>query len=251
VKKELIRLGYECPDLRDHIRPILNALTSKTSARRIVIDPAILDQAERAVLDSVKKNLRRPHTKRTNLFAQYMTDVMIHPEPATVVTLKSVSGNVQRIPIHWGIHPQSNGFIDSRGRLVVLINSRKIWKEALTDFELNLREHLEHEFTHLSEHNFVENLTKRGPQDPSDLKAYYNDPYEIRAYLGELFRQTREDVLKAVGRGQALGQALLEALARNERWNQMEPYLERKNKNHLLKGLTTSFQDELEANDRD
>ena len=239
LRNKLIKLAFDNPELRSDILPLL-----KESARRIHIDPSILNEAEKAVLDSVRKKLRKPSSPRSSLMSSYMRDTHLEGE-VTVVSLKGVSGEVVRVPILWGIHPKRTGAVDGRGRLAVFINSSKPWKQALAEFERNLRSTLEHELVHLSEHKFLETIQKRGPQDPSDLSAYYNDLYEVRAYLAELYSEIRNTVLQHVGRGKKLDRAILDALGGSDRWKQMEPYLERRTRNHLLKGLVTSFNDEI------
>jgi hypothetical protein len=120
-----------------------------------------------------------------------------------------------------------------------------------------LRSVLMHELTHASD--IVRNEAagyvkqKRAPNevltdDDVDLRAYFNDPHEVRAFMRELYEKVGPTVRKVLvtnlGREWGLGGTILRSLKLADLWKRMEPHLTRQNKNRILKGLVTAFEDE-------
>jgi hypothetical protein len=142
-------------------------------------------------------------------------------------------------------------------RILVLELNGKYPFENFTDPEIiadPIRAVLMHELTHAadfeSDRQKPAEIQGRIPSDGEvDLKTYFNNPREVRAYMRELYEEIHPRVIKMMSvphmrETWGFAKILLLALKPQYRWTRMEPHLTRANKNRILKGLTTAFEDD-------
>lgn len=116
---------------------------------------------------------------------------------------------------------------------------------------------LMHELTHAADVVSHEGPLYARPQngvqptsDEIDLDLYFNDPLEVRAFMRQIYEGIGKDVRRLIQQAekppwaQTLGGILTHLLKSNDIWKMLAPHMTRENKNRILKGLVTAFEDE-------
>jgi len=116
-----------------------------------------------------------------------------------------------------------------------------------------------HELTHAADYGILKHKTDyedaKYETDSSgnttvnstiDLKKYYNDPYEVRAYMRELHEKLDAQVKGALRKdpNADLRNLIQQGLKDEPRWHEMSKYMTPKNRKRVLKGILTEFTDE-------
>lgn len=154
------------------------------------------------------------------------------------------------------------GYGHAEGRPVVIVEMNGLYSwNVLADERVTrdlLRHVLRHEITHAVDTRGAASATLRGgarrglalprDEDFENLAAYYNDPREVRAYMRQMFDETRAHVTKIMrsplGREWGLGGTVSRLLNTNETWEQVSPHLTPRNRRRVLAGLVRAFQDD-------
>ena len=90
----------------------------------------------------------------------------------------------------------------------------------------------------------------RPTSDEIDPDLYFNDPLEVRAFMRQVYEGIGKDVRRLVQQVEkppwalTLGGILTHLLKSNDIWKMLSPHMTRENKNRILKGLVTAFEDE-------
>lgn len=139
-------------------------------------------------------------------------------------------------------------------QIVVMLNG-KYTLDALTNPKVSQDQFLQvlaHEITHASDIVVpkINPIQGRIPNTSEvDLLQYYNNPHEVRAHMRELYEEVSGVVHKvmqtSLGKDWGLGGTITRMLQHRENWVDMQPYLSRENKNKILKGLVTMFEDDM------
>jgi hypothetical protein len=101
-----------------------------------------------------------------------------------------------------------------------------------------------HELTHIAD-KFTRGgpTTRRVPTtEEVNPVEYYNKPSEVRAYMQEVVEEVRRyfpDIYKHRGRKDAMKYSL----KMSDAWNQVEPHLNRRNRNKILNVVWNEVQD--------
>jgi len=139
--------------------------------------------------------------------------------------------------------------------VIVVLNGTYTW-EGVANPKVSRHEMqviLMHELTHAADAP----KGSKGPiqgriptSEELNLKEYYNDPHEVRAFMRELYEAmaplVRKVMVTSLGTQWGLSRILNNFLRSNTIWGEIKPHLTRKNKQKILKGLVTAFQDEDE-----
>jgi hypothetical protein len=137
--------------------------------------------------------------------------------------------------------------------IVIQLNGKYPWS-TFADPKVakkHLSELLLHELTHALDPISGPDLPIQGripAEEEVDLTGYYNDPREVRAYMRNLYEAIGPSVRKVMegplAKTWGLGGTITRLLRPNQTWQDMEPHLTRQNKNRILKGIVTAFEDE-------
>lgn len=190
------------------------------------------------------------------------------PIAQSTITVTTVRGQSEKVAVVLTAAPDvirfvgSGGYGHADGRPVVIVemNGRYAW-DVLADERTTrsaLRDVLRHELTHAIDTQGGKSATLRGgarrglvlptTEEFDDLAAYYNDPREVRAYMRQMFDETRANVTKVMrsplGREWGLGGTVSRMLSLNETWTQVSPHLTPRNRRRVLLGVVRAFRDD-------
>lgn len=190
------------------------------------------------------------------------------PIAQSSITVTTVRGERERVAVVLTAAPDvvrfvgggGHGHAEGRPVVVVAMNGRSAWN-VLADERTTrraLRDVLRHELTHAVDVQGTPSATLRGgarrgvalPSESEfeDVAAYYNDPREVRAYMRQMFDETRANVTKVMrsplGREWGLGGVVSRLLNTNPTWEQVSPHLTPRNRRRVLLGVVRAFRDE-------
>ena len=182
------------------------------------------------------------------------------------IHIEDVFGNEKEVLVALIAKPGAGGFVlgggfghVKRGRdkgkpiIIVQLNGAYTW-EGLLNARMSrddLRNVLMHELSHAADKAKRETGAVQGRIPTSgeiDMAEYVNDPSEVRAHMRELYEELRTTVTKVMGTSLGemwgLGGTITRLIRDNRTWKEIEPHLTRGNRNRILKGLVTAFEDE-------
>lgn len=114
-----------------------------------------------------------------------------------------------------------------------------------------IRSTLLHELTHASDVFPIVELSGKGnlrSESDVDLKVYYNDPSEIKAYMRQIYESVapfvKNQIAKPRPKERGVSWLVSWALALSTQWKQAKPYLTQANKNRIMKGIITALEDD-------
>lgn len=226
-------------------RPIrLNRTSVEDLARRIG------DQLRQLGLD------RRPEPVGDNavLYEDAFTGVTVDGQTKTVLVVVSsdVRGGNTPFVSGGGFGKVTSGPYKGAPIIVIQLDGRNTWASVGTYARIGkyLVSVLMHEITHAMD-RVQTNKPSAGGVIPTseevDLVAYYNNPREVRAYMRQMYEELRPYVRPAMERGdnRGIGFIVTKFLGLSSAWKQMSPHLNRENRNRILKGVVTAFEDEM------
>ena len=243
----------------------LDELTSgsdKVAARPIRIDRNQVDDLTRRIVDAMRREgegrENEPVGVREGILEDQFTGITVDGSPSTVlVVVTSGRGSVDPFVSGGGFGRVTGGPYKGAPIILVQLDGRHLWHtfgqyEVIGKYLNNL---LMHEITHAMDRiRRDEPAVSRGGNIPTtddvDLGAYYNDPHEVRAYMRQIYEEIRPLVLGSMGKGilrgkWGLGGAIGRFLRVDHTWKLVSPHLTRENRNRILKGLVTAFEDDL------
>lgn len=236
--------------------------SDKVAARPIRINREHVDDLTRRIVDAMKREgegrEQEPVGVREAILDDVFIGITVDGEPKTViVVVKSGRGSVNPFVSGGGFGRVTGGPYKGAPIILVELDGRSPW-DVFGRYEIvgkHLNKILMHEITHAMDRIRRDKpVMSRGGVIPTsnevDLDAYFNDPREVRAYMRHIYEEIRPLVLGAMGREErrrdwGLGGAVQKFLRVNRTWNWMDPYLTRENRNRILKGIVTAFEDEL------
>jgi DNA topoisomerase-1 len=236
--------------------------SDKVAARPIRINREHVDDLTRRIVDAMKREGecrgQEPVGVRESILDDVFTGITVDGEPKTVmVVVTSGRGSADPFVSGGGFGWVTGGPYKGAPIIIVQIDGRELWRtfgqyEVVGKYLNNL---LMHEITHAMDRiRRDEPAVSRGGYIPTtddiDLGAYYNDPHEVRAYMREIYEEIRPIVLGSMGKGSlrekwGLGGAVGRFLRVNHIWKRVSPHLTRENRNRILKGIVTAFEDDL------
>ena len=107
--------------------------------------------------------------------------------------------------------------------------------------EAELYRILMHELTHAADVLPARGSASLGTREEFKRK-HHNHPAEVKALMRDVVTQVDETVREWMGEGMPFGTALQFALL-DSKWVDIKDYLTRKNRNTILKGVYTYFED--------
>lgn len=186
----------------------------------------------------------------------------------STVTLTTVRGQTEEVLVILTASPMvmrfvgGGGYGHAEGRPVVIVEMNGLYSwNVLANERVTrdaLRGVLRHELTHAVDVRGGNTAKLRGGarkgimlaslDEVEDLAAYYNDPREVRAYMRQMFDETRANVTKVMrsplGREWGLGGTVSRLLNSNETWAQVSPHLTPRNRRRVLLGVVRAFRDD-------
>jgi len=179
---------------------------------------------------------------------QVVVEYDLRPNRSDKVTLGG-SFNILDDLKDYDDNPLPNAF-----SVTIFINGSLTWRQLAQPNSIKaVRRILMHELTHAADkfkatYSIPQSNSSVSPTQ-MDLDAYYNAPTEVRAHMRELYEAIAPIVRNQMDNPRArLGQIITNALQRvpeaRDKWTAMTPHLSRQNKNRILKGLVTAFEDE-------
>ena len=181
----------------------------------------------------------------------------------TEITLPSPSSGLQTIQVAFFPGDESNSMVQGGGfgRHPVYGPVVKIWINPTVSLKIlaskpemlkAMRPVLMHELTHAIDRfpKGIEHPRNNSPigLEEVDSKGYFNDPAEVRAHMRELYEEIHTTVQRNANSKMlelwGMDKIILGALNATKTWRDMEPHLSRLNRNRILKGLWTAFEDE-------
>lgn len=234
--------------------------SDREAARPIRIDRGAVEQ----LIDRLIKGLGRvARSDPEKPFGNYPRSIV-----GDSIIVTDVAGNEHDVEIHLFANPSKSaawvtgGAFGHRkrgpdkGRPGIFIElNGKYPRKTFAEVKLvrdELRQAIMHELTHASDFPGTKGYAPVQKHIPGigeiDPVAYYNHPKEVRAYMREVFEDIAPTVRKIMGTSLGddwgLGGAITRILRDNSIWREMTPYLTRQNKNRILKGIVTAFEDE-------
>ncbi len=203
----------------------------RTGARPIKIDVPQIQYISRTFEDHLRYKGSPPKGKVGYGTAYRYTDVQGVQKEVDVLLVGSPHVQMSQEYIVGGY------FNPKKGQVVVYSNpqmGRKSFK-GYPLLEADLYRILAHELTHAHDH--IAKYSK------SSRKDYYNQPTEVRALMRDVLTQVQEPLKEYLDLGMVFKVALKYALQDCHKWKRAEPYLTRKSKNTVLKGLITALED--------
>ncbi len=238
---DLMEWGYFGPTVTGKSR---TASTRKTAARPLRLDRSAVNR----LLDDLYEQVERSSSGRSRRELGYG---WLAESKFTVTTPKGDRrevivelNTVPMKPSFRGVVVKGGyGYIKGKDDLMVSLTLNG----SLTPDQFLNRRHTEkeiraammHELTHASEvKGTLADLKVTRVYDYQDEPhPYHNDPFEVRAWMRQVYEEIREDPRAGV--------VPIEVLLENNRWwKQAEPHLTRKSRNRILKGLVTAFEDD-------
>ena len=236
----------------------------KAPAYREAARPIRLDRGEvEGLLDRIYKGLQpygREHKKHQKAGTHRDAIVM------DSIVVRDVFGNDKEVFVALTAKPGRGGPVlaggfghVNRGKhkgqpiIIIQMNGSYTW-DGLIDTKVSrreLRSVLMHELSHAADKMGNEHVGFQGRIPTSDeinWDEYVNDPEEVRAHMREIYEQLRSTIPEVMGSSLGevwgLGGTIERFLRVNTTWKGIEPYLTRKNRNRILKGLVTAFEDD-------
>lgn len=160
-----------------------------------------------------------------------------------------VAGGAVRATYQVGPKGKAKGY-GSKVGLAININTLVSADELLSNLSTVKKEVfsvLIHEVTHLRDLLKHEKSDLRPDQDPDDPKVYYNLPTEVRAFMQQIADEVI-DYAEEIGKDDPfflyLDRGFVErALESSGTWERIRKFLNRKNEQLILKGVTRALQD--------
>jgi len=227
------------------------------AARAIHVDRRIVEE----VIDQLGRDMARKFGPKVS------PGYNRNPVSMQTITLKNVRG--EEVAVDVGFTTQASPAGDfalgggmgyykqgpKRGQPVVVINlNGKYPHESFMKGvgRQDVVQVLFHELTHSVDVGKATYKAKNKSGLPSsrdlNLDEYYNDPREVRAFMRELFETIAPSVRKvmdtSLGGQWGLNGTISRQLKSLTEWPVMVKYLTSSNRNRILKGLVTMFQDE-------
>ena len=251
---------------RGHVPLDLDTLNELASGSdKVAARPIRLDRGEvERLLDRIYKGLQ-PYGEEHKKHQKAGT----HPDALVMdsIVVQDVFGNDKEVFVALNTKPGHGGSVLSggfghvnKGRykgqpiIIVQMNGLYTWGQLIDPSVSRdaLRTVLMHELSHAADKvkDDVAGVQGRIPTaDEIDMAEYVNDPGEVRAHMRELYEELRPTVTKVMesplGDEWGLGGTINRFLQFNTTWQNIKLHLTRKNRNRILKGLVTAFEDEL------
>jgi len=234
--------------------------SNKTATRPIRIDRVAVDDLTRRIVDGMRRESKGREDEvvgeRSRILDEWFSGTTVTGETQRVMIFVA-SGRGARTPfVSNGVFGRiPGGSHKGTPFIIVVIDGRETWGtfgkyEVVGKYLNNL---LVHEVTHAMDLiGQVKPSVARAKDltsDEFDLVAYYNDPHEVRAFMRQLYEEIRPLVVGAMGKERLRkewdpGGAVVRFLQGSDLWNRMSRHLTRQNRNRILKGIVTAFEDE-------
>ena len=240
---------------------VASAWLARTAARPIRIDRVAVDDLTRRIVDAMRREAEGREDEvvgvREAILDEWFSGTTVTGETKLVmIIVASGRGSATPFMSGGGFGRISGGPYKGAPIIIVLIDGRHTWG-TFGDYEVvgkYLNNLLMHEVTHAMDLiRQSEPPMARGGRIPTsdevDLDAYYNDPREVRAFMRQLYEEIRPLVVGSMGKGRLRrewgpGGAVVRFLRVNDFWNSMSQHLTRQNRNRILKGIMTAFEDD-------
>lgn len=171
-----------------------------------------------------------------------------------VVAFASKLGPRARMVVDGGFGYGLRGPFKGKPFVTINLNAMYPWAAIANPnySEKKIRAAIMHELTHAADKLVpLKNLpSSKGMPDPGevDMVEYANNPNEVRAHMREIYEEIRSLVHKIMatkhGDDWGVAGAVTRMLNNSDAWGRVEPYLTRQNRNRILKGLITAFEDD-------
>jgi hypothetical protein len=225
---------------------------SKAAARPIRLDKAMVKREVKELADEVWRRLKRmPQDEPVGQFVLNFNVVIRNTDGENIETVIVVkmqpSSSVDLVP------GGGTGKAVRTGQpaIVVLLNGRynpPVFNPKASRFMGELYGILLHEFTHIADKYKGGGPTTRHVKtlEEMDAEKYYNRPSEVRAYMQQIVDEVRKyfpKIRKHFDRKESVHLAL----RTSQTWKEVEPYLNRRNRNRILNAVWNSIQDLMEG----
>ena len=235
---------------------------SKVAARPIKVDRQAVVGLTHRLIDQMREEGRGRENERVGVQEAILMDT-VHvltvegQKKEVTVILTSGKGSARRFISGGGFGTVKEGPHKGTPIIIVQLDGRETWG-TYGDFKtvgFAFMSTLMHEITHAMDKVVVKETdpTFQGGVIPNasdlDLNAYYNQPNEVRAYMRELFEELRPLVTQILTHEKyrkdwTLAETITKVIGGIDRWRRMKPYLTQQNRNRILKGIVTAFEDE-------
>ena len=225
----------------------------KTAARPIRLDRREIQRVTKKAYEAFEKILERAPDNAAFVSA-FSRDYYESRTPFMTIQLKNVRGEDITAKAFITFQPSRNAALTAgithEGEVHFRANSRMRKGTLLKRIKKELPSIVAHEMTHLAD---IISKVEYNSGDAEDgiitkedhARKYFNDPVEVRAWMRQVYEEIRDEVHRKQRGPHNLGKAITQALKRNLSWKDAEPYLNRESRNRILKGLVTTFEDDI------
>jgi hypothetical protein len=247
-KKLVLRGVYKA------IQDLVDGMSStvRMAARPIRIDKAQVKRKTEEIAEDIWRRLKRmPQDEPVGRFVLNFNVVIRNTDGENIETVIVVkmqpSSSVDLVPGGGTGKAVRTG----QSAIVVLLNGRynpPVFNPKASRFMDELYGILLHEFTHIADKYKGGGPTTRHVKtlEEMDAEKYYNRPSEVRAYMQQIVDEVRKyfpKIRKHFDRKESVHLAL----RTSQTWKEIEPYLNRRNRNRILNAVWNSIQDLMEG----